>query len=257
MAKKVYIVGNWKMYKTSREATDYIEMLAPKIEKSEANVFLAVPYTSIASSVHFAKDTKISIGAQNMNDAREGAFTGEIAALMLKEAGASFVILGHSERRTIFQESEELIQRKVLRAFQDELVPILCVGETLKEHKAKKRDEVLKRQITTALEGIPVDEVVSLILAYEPVWAIGTGESAAPKQAEEAHAVCREVLEQLFGKKIAKGIPILYGGSVKPENVGELVSEKNIDGVLVGGASLDPDKFAQIVAGATNLRKKS
>lgn len=256
MAKKVYVVANWKMYKTAREATDYIEELTPLIEGSKANVFLAVPFTSIAAAAQFAKDTPIVIGAQNMNDAREGAFTGEIAALMLKEAGADFVLLGHSERRQIFGESNSLIHKKVVRALQDDLIPILCVGETLKEHQANRREEVLHEQIVQGLESVAADDAKRVILAYEPVWAIGTGQTATPKIAQEAHAFCRSILAELFGKRAAGSIPILYGGSVKPDNVKELTQEKDIDGVLVGGASLDPKRLADIVKNSIKKGKK-
>ena len=256
MARKLYVVGNWKMYKTAREATDYIEDLIPLVEKCKANILISVPFTSIAPAANFAKDSPIAIGAQNMNDAREGAFTGEIAALMLKEAGASFVILGHSERRHVFKETNEFIHKKVLRALQDDLIPILCVGETLKEREEGKTEKVLKEQISSALEGVPTEDAGRLILAYEPVWAIGTGKTATSKIAEEAHAFCREVLSELFGKRKAGVISILYGGSVKPENAAELVSKKNIDGVLVGGASLDPQTFAKIAVNCSKKKEK-
>jgi len=246
MARPMFVVGNWKMYKTAREATDYIEDLIPLVEGSKANIFLSVPFTSIAPAAQYAKDTNIAIGAQNMNDAREGAFTGEIAGLMLKEAGAAFVILGHSERRHVFGETNALIHRKVLRALQDDLQPILCVGETLKEREAGKTEKILKEQIFTALDGVPKEDADSLILAYEPVWAIGTGKTATDRFIQEAHAFIRSCLSELFGKKKADEIPILYGGSVKPENAGEIAALKDVDGVLVGGASLDPKTFAEI-----------
>lgn len=246
MGRKIIVMGNWKMYKTAREATDYIEHLLSKIEGSEENIYLAVPYTSIASSAAFAKQTPVVIGAQNMNDAREGAFTGEIAGLMLKEAGAAFVILGHSERRQIFGETNDIIHRKVIRAFQDDIQPVLCVGETMEDRDSGKMEEVLREQISIALDGVPKEEASRLILAYEPVWAIGTGRAATPKIVEEAHAFCRSVLLDLFGKKISGDISIIYGGSVKFDNVTQIVEEKNVDGVLVGGASLDCDTFAKI-----------
>lgn len=247
MGREVYIVGNWKMYKTAREATDYIEKLVPKIEGCKQNVYLAVPFTSIAPASAFVKDTNLVIGAQNMNDAREGAFTGEIAGLMLKEAGASFVILGHSERRHLFGETNAFIQRKVLSAFQDDIQPILCVGETSQERKDAKTEEVLQEQISTALSDVPEEGIERLILAYEPVWAIGTGLMATAEMAEEAHAFCRSVLSEMFGKRKANRVPILYGGSVKPGSVEPIILQKDIDGVLVGGASLDPDTFSLIV----------
>lgn len=257
MARKLYVVGNWKMYKTAREATDYIEALYPKVEKSKAQIFLAVPFTSIASSAQYAKDTNIVVGAQNMNDSREGAFTGEIAGLMLKEAGADFVLLGHSERRHAFGETDAFIHRKVLRALQDDLIPILCVGETLKEREQGHTEEVLKKQIFASLEGVPSEDVSKIILAYEPVWAIGTGKTATSKQAQEAHAFCRDCLAELFGKRKAATISILYGGSVKPENAAQLSAQKDIDGVLVGGASLDPETFAQIALNSSKKEKES
>ncbi len=254
MARDLIVIGNWKMYKTSREAADYIEQLLPKIEGNKARVFLAVPFTSIASAAACAKQAKLEIGAQNMNDARDGAFTGEIAALMLKEAGATFVLLGHSERRHIFGESEDLIHRKLARALQDDILPVLCVGETLEEHEAGNMKEVLKRQIESALADVPKEHAGDLILAYEPVWAIGTGKTATPKQAQEAHAFCRECLAEIYGKRKAGQISILYGGSVKPDNAKKLLSEKDIDGVLVGGASLDADTLADIIQHCEGIR---
>jgi triosephosphate isomerase len=254
MARTIIVIGNWKMYKTSREASDYLEELFPLIEEAAAKVFLAVPYTSIAASAKAAKGTSVSIGAQNMNDAREGAFTGEIAALMLKEAGAEFVLIGHSERRTVFGETNEFIQRKVVRALQDDLMPVLCVGETVAARAAGKTEEVLREQIEECLKGVPAEEVGKIVLAYEPVWAIGTGKTATPDMAEEAHAFCRQCLGDLFGKKKADSISILYGGSVNEKNVTDLMAEANIDGVLVGGASLDPNTLASI---ALKAKKKT
>lgn len=254
MPRECFVVGNWKMYKTSREATDYIEDLDPKVKNCKAKIFLAVPYTSIASAARFAKNTNIVIGAQNMNDAREGAFTGEIAALMLKEAGAEFVLLGHSERRKVFGETSEFVHKKTVRALQDDLRPIVCVGEDLNERESGRTEEVLKEQISKSLEGIPTEDVQKIILAYEPVWAIGTGKSATPKIAQEAHAFCRACLAELFGKKTAALIPILYGGSVKPETAAQLAAQKDIDGVLVGGASLDPQTFAEIALNCERLK---
>jgi triosephosphate isomerase len=247
MAKKLYVIANWKMYKTAREATHYIEGLLPKIEGAQVNIYLAVPFTSIAPAAAYAKETPVVIGAQNMNDAREGAFTGEIAGLMLKEAGAAFVLLGHSERRHIFAEKNDFIHRKVLRALQDDIQPILCVGETAQERKAGKMEEVLKSQIFSAIEGLPEEDLKNLILAYEPVWAIGTGKVATLEQIEEAHAFCRACLSDLLGKRGAGLIPILYGGSVKAENVAEIVEIKDVNGVLVGGASLKADTLAEII----------
>lgn len=247
MPKKLFAVGNWKMYKTAREATDYIEDLIPLVADSQVNIYLSVPYTSIAPASAYAKETNIVIGAQNMNDAREGAFTGEIAGLMLKEAGASFVLLGHSERRRIFNEDNDFIHKKVVRALQDDIKPILCIGESVEERASGDTEAVLEEQILSALDGIPEKEAEGLILAYEPVWAIGTGKTPTPKEIQSIHTFCRKVLGDLFGKKRGGSIPILYGGSVKPDNVAQITGEKDVDGVLVGGASLNAETFAQII----------
>ncbi len=255
MARIPCVIGNWKMYKTAREATDYIDSLNPLIEGCSAKLFLAVPYTSIAPASQCAKLTKIAVGAQNMHDVREGAFTGEIASLMLKEAGASFVILGHSERRTLFGETNELIHKKVVRALKDDLLPVLCIGENAQERKEGKTHEALKEQLVSALAEIPKEDAEKVIVAYEPVWAIGTGETATPAIAQEAHFYIRSVLRDLFGEKTGDLIPILYGGSVKPNNVHLLMQESDIDGVLVGGASLDPKTFAAIAMQCTSIER--
>lgn len=256
MSRDLLVIGNWKMYKTAREAAAYLEELFPLIDDCKVNIYLAVPYTSIAQAAKAAKGTEVTIGAQNMNDAREGAFTGEIAALMLKEAGAEFVLLGHSERRHKFHETDEFIGRKVVRALQDDLVPVLCIGETAKDREAGKTEEVLKEQIETCLQGVPKEEAQKIILAYEPVWAIGTGKTATGEMAQEAHAFCRKCLTKLFGKASAARIPILYGGSVNPANASDLVSQKDIDGALVGGASLEPQTLAKIALNCSKPPKK-
>jgi triosephosphate isomerase (TIM) len=254
MARSPYVIGNWKMHKTAREAADFIETVLPLVEGCQVNLFLAVPFTSILPASQAARNTRIVIGAQNMHDAREGAFTGEIASLMLKEAGAAFAILGHSERRTLFGESDEMIRRKVARALSDDLIPVLCIGETLEEREAGKMEKVLQSQIASALEGIGKEEAAKILLAYEPVWAIGTGKSATPAIAEETHAKIRSELVHLFGKQTAAHIPILYGGSVKPENTKGLMAKRDIDGLLIGGASLDPLSFAAIVKHSTEKK---
>ena len=241
------------MYKTAQQATEYIEQLAPKISGCQARVFLAVPFTAIISTVAAAKQTKIVIGAQNMCDAHEGAFTGEVASLMLKEAGASFVLLGHSERRRYFGETDEMVHRKVVRALQDDIQPVLCIGETFEDHEEKRTRDVLQQQIKKALTKVPKKSVSSLILAYEPIWAIGTGRIATPKIVHETHSFCRKCLEEHFGDH-AEDIPILYGGSVKADLVKELVSQKDVDGVLVGGASLEPESLTAIVQQCEGVR---
>ncbi len=230
------IAGNWKMHKTGQEAANYIEMLAPLLKESQVEVLLAVPFTAIETAAKAAEGTPIVVGAQNMNDASEGAFTGEIAVSMLREAGAQFVLLGHSERRHIFHETNLFINKKVKKALAGGIRPLLCIGETYEERESGRAEEVLDEQLNESLRE--VDDLQDLILAYEPVWAIGTGHTATPEMAEERHAYLRERIgDQL----------ILYGGSVKPANAGELVAQLNIDGLLVGGASLDPETFSQVV----------
>lgn len=242
------IIGNWKMYKTIPEAIAFVTRLAPYVSGGQAEVGLAVPFTAISAAVEAAGESGLKIGAQNMHDAEEGAFTGEIAGQMVVDAGASFVLLGHSERRHIFGESDESIRKKVARAFEVGLRPVLCVGETLEERQAGSAEEVVARQLTEGLAGIRGKKKLSqLVVAYEPVWAIGTGETATPEVAQEMHTACRAVLGDRLGDELAEGLPILYGGSVKPSNAADLLARENIDGVLVGGASLDPDSFLAIV----------
>ncbi len=248
MAKLPIVVANWKMYKTAHEAARFVEELLALVEGMDVKIFLAVPYTAISTVSKAAKGSSISVGAQNMNDASEGAFTGEVAALMLKEAGAEFVILGHSERRRLFHESNEFIARKVVRALKDDLIAVVCVGETDEERSAGRVEEVLREQITRCLQGIAPEFLEKVILAYEPVWAIGTGKTATAAIAEEAHVICRECLIDLFGKKDGGSMHILYGGSVKADNAKELISQKEIGGLLVGGASLKANILAQIAS---------
>lgn len=247
--RPVVIAGNWKMYKTIQEAQHYVETLAPLLRESQVEVYLAVPFTAISPTVERTKElnSRVRIGAQNMNDASEGAFTGEIAGRMLKEAGASFVILGHSERRHIFKETDSFINRKVKSALAIGLQPLLCIGETLEEREKGETELVLERQLKESLEGISADQLKTLILAYEPVWAIGTGRVAHPEDAEKAHQFCRQVISTQWGAEVADALVIQYGGSVKPENAKALLEKEDIDGLLVGGASLKPESFVQII----------
>jgi triosephosphate isomerase (TIM) len=245
MSKQPIIIGNWKMYKTSSEAKHFLEELGPKIENCTAAVGLAVPYTAIETCAKQAKKFNILVGAQNVNDAREGAFTGEIAASMVKEAGATFVLVGHSERRRIFHETDELVKAKLKRCLKENLDVVLCIGETIEERESN-HEEVLERQLIQGLEGVSKDSLENIMVAYEPVWAIGTGKSATADIANETHAFCRKVLEKIFGKEGA-AIPLLYGGSVKPDNAKTLLAEPDIDGLLVGGASLEVKSFSAII----------
>jgi triosephosphate isomerase (TIM) len=251
MHRKPIIAGNWKMYKTGREAKEFIAAFAPLVAKATARVYVAAPFTALYEAAKAAKGSSIVVGAQNMHDATEGAFTGEISARMLKEAGASFVILGHSERRQYFHETSAFVNRKIKRAFQEGLIPIYCIGEKQEEREKGMTKEVLLKQLEEGLADITPKEAESLVIAYEPVWAIGTGKTATPEIAEETQGQIRQWLEGRFEKSLAEKIPILYGGSVKPESIRDLLQKPNIDGALVGGASLDPAVFAKIVNQAT------
>lgn len=243
------VVGNWKMYKTVEEALHFVETLTPLIQESQVLVYIAVPFTALGPVSKKVQELSapIKVGAQNMHDASFGAFTGEIAAPMLKELGAQFVILGHSERRRIFGETDAFIQKKVEKAFQEKLQPLVCIGETLEEREQGRTEEVLNQQIEGCLGNFSDKIFDTLILAYEPVWAIGTGKVAKPEEAESAHSFCREIIAKKWGEDKANRISILYGGSVKPDNASLLLEEPDIDGFLVGGASLDVESFNQIV----------
>lgn len=247
MNRDFIVIGNWKMHKTAREAADYVERLSPLVQGTRSRVFLSVPYTSIAEAASAAKSSAIVVGAQNMNEAREGAFTGEVSAIMLKEAGARFVLLGHSERRYLFDESDEVIHRKMIRALQDDLLPVLCIGETAEQRAKGKTEEVLQDQLMKALEGVSDRDLGRLMIAYEPVWAIGSGNASTPQLTQESHSFCRKWIEKFFGKQVSQTIPLLYGGSVKALNVKEIATQKDVDGVLVGEASLDPEAFSAII----------
>ncbi len=241
------IVGNWKMYKTISETGEFVKKIVSSLTEGDPTVYLAVPFTAIYAAAVAAKGSPISIGAQNMNDCNEGAFTGEVAGKMVKEAGASFVLLGHSERRHYFHETDEFINKKVKRAVLDGLQPLLCIGESLEEQEIGKTEEVLKSQLEGALAGLKKEDLTNLIVAYEPVWAIGTGHAATPEIAEERLRFCRKILSQILGEEAASLLPILYGGSVKPSNVRPFLEKEGIDGLLVGGASLTLESFLRII----------
>lgn len=251
--RDMIIAANWKMYKTIEEAKQFVERLAPLAEGSQAKVYIAPPFTALESAAKLVKERQFPfiIGAQNMNDATEGAFTGEIAAKMLLDVGSQFVILGHSERRHIFNESNSFINKKVKKALAVSLQPILCIGETEAQRQTGDTENVLQEQLEVCLEGI--EDPANLVLAYEPVWAIGTGKTAKAEDAENAHQFCRKIIEKLFGKKVASKISILYGGSVKPENAAELMAQSQVDGLLVGGASLSPETFSEIIKNSNKV----
>ncbi len=247
MARECVIVGNWKMYKTIDESVGFVHALSKNLSDTAPAVYLAVPFTAIKPVAEAAGKHPIVVGAQNMNDASEGAFTGEIAARMLTNAGAKFVLLGHSERRQLFGETNALVNKKVRRALDEGLEPIVCVGETGPERESGQTDAVLRKQIEESLAGIKE----GVIVAYEPVWAIGTGKTATPEIAQEAHEKVRALIGEVCGATFAAKCTLLYGGSVKPDNAAALLAQHDIDGVLVGGASLDANSFAEIVRAAT------
>lgn len=256
--RRFLIAGNWKMNNAPMATTVYFDDLSriAKEIRSTNEVLLCVPFVSLDTAIRSAKHVPgIQIGAQNMFHENDGAYTGEVSASMLKEIGCTHVILGHSERREYFGETDELIGKKVLKALDSELTPILCVGEVLSERREGRQNDVVSRQLKGALEGIPAEKMANLVIAYEPVWAIGTGETASPEQAQEMHAYIREVLTTLTGNVIASTIRILYGGSMKPDNARELLSQPDVDGGLIGGASLKPESFNSIIEIANELNK--
>ena len=248
MPRKPLIAANWKMYKTPAQAQEFMKNFLPLVTNHERDEIVVCPsFTSISVVIAAVTGSGVAIGAQNMHFADEGAFTGETSPVMLKAIGATHVILGHSERRQYFGETDEMINKKLKAALQHGLVPIVCVGEVLAEREAGKTEEVLLRQTRGVLAGITAGEAAPIVIAYEPVWAIGTGKTATPQMAAEAHGVIRRDVGRLLGGEIAGNLRILYGGSVKPDNATTLMHEEDIDGALVGGASLDPQSFAKIV----------
>lgn len=251
MRKKV-IAGNWKMNNDLNGSRDLIVKLLEglKKEKYRCDVIICPPFTSLAQAGDLLKGSSVMLGAQNMHEEESGAFTGEVSASMIKSTGSRYVILGHSERRTIFKESDQLINKKLKAALKSGLKPIFCIGETLDEREKNITNDVLKRQITVGLEGIPESDMKNIIIAYEPVWAIGTGKTATPAQAEDAHNFIRNLVKEKYSKNAADDVIIQYGGSVKPDNSGILLSQPDIDGALVGGACLKADSFIAIIRSA-------
>ena len=259
MKRRMIIAGNWKMNGTLQEASVITQgVLREAGAAAEVEVVLCPPFTALTTVGRLIQATKIALGAQNVHSEAKGAFTGEISAAMLKEAGCRYVIVGHSERRQIFGETDAMIQKKIRAVMQQGLIAIFCVGETLEQREANTTWSVIERQLQIGLEAVESAQAIGqLVIAYEPVWAIGTGRNAAPAQAQEVHHSIRRWLEQRLGKEAAEAIRIQYGGSVKPENAGELLSQPDVDGTLVGGASLDPKSFAAIIHAAVHQRKGS
>jgi triosephosphate isomerase len=246
--RKPLIAGNWKMFKTVHDTVAHITELR-RITRDIVNVDIVVapPFTALAAAADRARDSRIAVSAQNLHWEREGAFTGEVSAAMIREAGAQYVIIGHSERRTLFGETNLTVNKKIAAALAADLCPIVCIGETLPQREANQTHDVLDQQLREGLDGFTAEQLEAMVVAYEPVWAIGTGRNATPEQAQDAHAHIRSRLRQWFGADMAERCRILYGGSVKPDNTAALMSETDVDGALVGGASLDVQSFTAIV----------
>ena len=251
MRRKV-IAGNWKMHKDLSESQSLITKLTNALSKEEikCDILICPPFTSLSEAAGLIKNTKVKLGAQNMHFEDKGAFTGETSAAMLKSVGCEYVILGHSERRAIFGESDEMINKKIKKALNSGLNPIFCIGETLQERESGIMNDVIKRQVTEGLQQVSKGEMEKVIIAYEPVWAIGTGVTATPDQAQEVHVYVRKLISDIFGDDTAEKLTIQYGGSVKPNNASELLSQNDIDGALVGGACLEADSFMSIIKSA-------
>ncbi|MBN2159723.1 MAG: triose-phosphate isomerase [Spirochaetes bacterium] len=248
MARCEIFAGNWKMYKTRQEALDLVRGILAGISDiggREVVVFPPSPWALPVSEL--CRGTKVSVGIQNMYFEQEGAFTGEVSPLMVKDAGCRYVLIGHSERRHVFGETDEAVNKKAAAALKNGIEPMICVGELLDEREKGNTNDVLKRQVEKALAGVTAEQMKKVVVAYEPVWAIGTGKVATPETADEAHDFIRRVVKDLYGAGTADALPILYGGSVKPDNIAGLHAKENIDGVLVGGASLKAESFLNII----------
>ena len=251
------IAGNFKMFKTVAETVSYVNELRGLVKELRGvEVAIAPPFTAIAAAANAATDSGISISAQDLHWERDGAFTGEVSAGMLREAGAALTIVGHSERRTLFGETNLTVNKKTQAALTAGLVPIVCIGETLEQRDRNETMAVLDRHIKEGLDGLTGDQLAGMVLAYEPVWAIGTGRNATPAQAGEAHHHIRQRLKQWFGLEAAERCRVLYGGSVKPDNIAKLIAEPDVDGALVGGASLDAKSFFAIISAVQNSRPR-
>jgi triosephosphate isomerase len=246
-----FVAGNWKMHKTVAEAEAFIAALLPRISSVDGvDVAICPPFTALGAMVDSARGSRVAVYAQNMHEAASGAFTGEVSAPMLSELDVDGVLLGHSERRQYFNETDAALQAKVVQALDSGLAPMLCVGETEEEREAGETERKLRHQVLEGLEKVPVERLEALTVAYEPIWAIGTGQVATPEIAQEACAFVRALVAH-FDKDAAERVRVLYGGSVKPDNAGELMAQEDIDGFLVGGASLEAESFATIVEAAT------
>jgi triosephosphate isomerase (TIM) len=247
--RRPLLAGNWKMYKTIPDALEFVQAFKPLVvAATHCDIVLAPAFTAIKTLADKLEGSNIAIGSQDIAaELEQGAFTGEVSATMLKDAGAKYAIIGHSERRQFYCETDESVNKKIRAAIAANLLPVVCVGESLEERDSGKAEETVGRQLADGLRNLTLEEASLIITAYEPVWAIGTGRTATPEMAEQMHSFIRSRIREMFGDKIAESVRILYGGSVKPDNIAALMTEADIDGALVGGASLDPDSFAKIV----------
>lgn len=244
--RKPIIAGNWKMHKTIAEAVEFVNEVKDKVNNDKVEAVICAPFTSLKDLKEATKGTNIKIGAQNMHFEEKGAFTGEISPLMLKELDIDYVVIGHSERRQYFNETDETVNKKVLKALEVSIKPILCVGETLEQREAGETKSVCKVQVQKALENVSKEDINKVVIAYEPIWAIGTGKTATSEDANDVIKYIREVVKDIYAD-LANEVRIQYGGSVKPANVSEIMSQSDIDGALVGGASLEANDYTQLV----------
>ena len=244
--RKPIIAGNWKMHKTIEEAVEFVNNVKDKVNNDSVEAVICAPFTLLKDLKESTKGTNIKIGAQNMHFEEKGAFTGEISPLMLKELDMDYVVIGHSERRQYFNETDETVNKKVLKALEVGIDPILCVGETLEERETGNTKNICKVQVEKALENVSKDDLANVVIAYEPIWAIGTGKTATSEDANDVIAYIREVIANLYGE-LANEVRIQYGGSVKPSNVAEIMNQSDIDGALVGGASLEANDYIELV----------
>ncbi|ARU61468.1 triose-phosphate isomerase [Tumebacillus avium] len=250
--RKPILAGNWKMFKTVSQALSFVEHLQDLAEDApqQVDTVICAPFTSIYALNQLLEDSSIKLAAQNLHQAEEGAYTGEVSALMIKDVGCTYVIIGHSERRQYFGETDDSVNQKVHAAFKHGLLPIICVGEDLDQRNQGITKQLVEEQVRAALSAVKADDVPRLVIAYEPIWAIGTGKTATAQDANEVCAHIRQVVGDMYGKEKGDLVRIQYGGSVKPENIEELMLQPDIDGALVGGASLDPGSFAKLLKGA-------
>lgn len=246
--RRPLIAGNWKMYKTGAEAVETAQQLVARIDPGkDRDIMISPAFTALAAVAEVLKESPVALGAQSIFWEEEGAFTGEISPSMLAAAGCSYVIIGHSERRQYFGDTDETVNKRIGAAVRHDLIPVFCIGETEKERESDETFSVLDKQVEIGLEGFSLNDLEMLVLAYEPVWAIGTGKTATSEQAQEVHAYLRSRIDNRFGDQLSQSVRILYGGSVKPGNISELMAMADIDGALVGGASLKADVFSEIV----------